>query len=78
MEEFVFPSHTSIISIDLIVEKMQAEGMNVEMISKNSKKQVHYNRGTFGEEEEDQDGSQSQSQTQDQKRVSKSDSKQRV
>ena len=32
-EEFIFPSHTSIISIDLIVEKMQEQGKNVEMPS---------------------------------------------
>ena len=29
MEEFIFPSHTSIISTDLIVEKMQEKGMDV-------------------------------------------------
>ena len=30
-EEFVFASHTSLISMDLIVEKMQEQGKNVEM-----------------------------------------------
>lgn len=29
MEEFIFPSHTSIISTELIVEKMQEQGMDV-------------------------------------------------
>ena len=31
LEEIVFPSHTSIISINLLVEKMKELGMDVEM-----------------------------------------------
>ena len=36
MEEFIFPSHTSIISTELIVEKMQEQGMDVGLFSKKS------------------------------------------
>ena len=36
MEEFIFPSHTSIISTELIVEKMQEQGMDVGQLSKKS------------------------------------------
>ena len=31
MEEFIFPSHTSVISTSLLVEKMKELGMNAEM-----------------------------------------------
>jgi hypothetical protein len=31
MEEFIFPSHTSVISPELLVNKMKEEGMNVEI-----------------------------------------------
>jgi len=31
MEEFIFPSHTSVISPELLVNKMKDEGMDVDM-----------------------------------------------
>jgi len=31
MEEFIFPSHTSVISPELLVNKMKEQGMDAEM-----------------------------------------------